>query len=74
MQLQVRARRYQFEVEILVKARQRQMEIIEVPVRVVYQERGERISHFRPWLDFMRNSGTFSRLIFSRLLHGIFRL
>ncbi len=74
MQLGVRARRYQFEVEILVKARQRKMKILEVPVRVVYQEKGERVSHFRPWVDFMRNSGTFSRLIFSRLIHGIFRL
>lgn len=66
LQLDVKARRYQFEVEILVKACQRGIEIREVPVSVVYQPKGERISHFRPWLDFLRNSATFSRLIFSR--------
>lgn len=73
LQLGVRARRYQFEVEILVKARQHQLEIIEVPVQVVYQARGKRVSHFRPWMDFMRNSATFSRLIFARIIKGIFR-
>ncbi len=74
MQLEVRARRYQFEVEILVKARQQGMDVIEVPVQVVYQPKTLRVSHFRPWLDFMRNSNTFSRLIFSRLIRGLFRL
>ncbi len=66
----VRARRYQFEVEVLVKARRRNIPTVEVPVSVVYQPRGERVSHFRPWLDFCRNSATFSRLIFSRFLPG----
>jgi hypothetical protein len=28
----------------------------------------KRISHFRPFVDFCRNSGTFSRLIFLRIL------
>ncbi len=67
MQLGVRARRYQFEVEILVKARCSRIETVEVPVQVVYQPKGERVSHFRPWRDFCRNSATFSRLIFARL-------
>ncbi len=66
LQLNIEARRYQFEVEILVKAQQQGIEIKEVPVQVVYQRKGERISHFRPWLDFWRNSVTFSRLIFAR--------
>lgn len=72
LQLGVRARRYQFEVEILVRARRMGIETIEAPISVVYQDRGERISHFRPWLDFWRNSATFSRLIFARLF-GMFR-
>ena len=70
LQLDVKARRYQFEVEILVKACQRGIEIREVPVSVVYQPKGERISHFRPWLDFLRNSATFTRLIFTRFFPG----
>ncbi len=72
LQLSVRARRYQFEVEILVKARQQGITTTEVPVRVIYQQRGERVSHFRPWHDFLRNSATFNRLIWARLL-SLFR-
>jgi glycosyltransferase involved in cell wall biosynthesis len=70
MHLGVRARRYQFEVEILVKARRRGIRTVEVPVSVVYQPKGVRVSHFRPWIDFLRNSATFSRLIFSRFFPG----
>jgi len=67
LELGVRARRYQFEVEVLVRARRRGIATVEVPVSVVYQPKGERVSHFRPWVDFGRNSATFSRLIWSRL-------
>lgn len=72
LQLEVKARRYQFEVEILVRARQKGIEALEVPVQVVYQKKGVRVSHFRPWLDFWRNSSTFSRLIFQRIF-SVFR-
>lgn len=67
LRLDVKARRYQFEVEILVLARRRGIPIVEVPVQVVYQPKGERVSHFRPWRDFGRNSITFCRLICYRL-------
>jgi glycosyltransferase involved in cell wall biosynthesis len=67
LQLGVEARRYQFEVEILVKARQQGIETKEAPVQVVYLAKGQRVSHFRPWLDFWRNSSTFCRLIFARI-------
>lgn len=70
LQLDVKARRYQFEVEILVKAGQQGIKIKEAPVSVIYQAKGVRVSHFRPWLDFLRNSACFSRLIF----HRIFRI
>jgi glycosyltransferase involved in cell wall biosynthesis len=68
LQLSVQARRYQFEVEILVKAQRQGIPTTEVPVRVIYQKRGNRVSHFRPWRDFLRNSATFNRLIWERLL------
>lgn len=67
LHLQTTARRYQFEVEILVKAHQQGLKIKEAPVQVMYQEKGVRISHFRPWHDFLRNSMTFSRLICARI-------
>jgi glycosyltransferase involved in cell wall biosynthesis len=72
LQLGTKARRYQFEVEILVKARRQGIETREAPVKVIYQAKGKRISHFRPWRDFLRNSATFNRLIWARLF-SIFR-
>ena len=66
--LGTRARRYQFEVEILVLAVWRGIPIIEVPVRTFYGPIEERVSHFRPWLDFWRNTRTFARLIATRVL------
>ncbi len=67
MGLNIRARRFQFEVEILVQAKRRGIPIIEAPIRVVYSPDGSRVSHFRPFVDFLRNSKTFTRLIFSRI-------
>jgi glycosyltransferase involved in cell wall biosynthesis len=66
--LDVRARRFQFEVEILVRARWAGIPVVEAPVRVFYTPGMKRISHFRPFVDFCRNSETFSRLIFLRIL------
>jgi glycosyltransferase involved in cell wall biosynthesis len=68
LDLRVRARRYQFEVEVLVKAAWHGLPVREAPVGVVYPPAGERISHFRPWVDFGRNSAVFSRLIFQRIV------
>ena len=73
MNLGVIARRYQFEVEILVRAKWTGIPVIEAPVGVNYAPGAERISHFRPFVDFMRNSGTFARLIFRRVFSSLFR-
>ena len=62
-----KARRFQFEVEILVQAKRKGIQVFETPVRVNYNPNGERISHFRPFVDFLRNSSTFTRLIFTRI-------
>ena len=67
LSLKVKARRYQFEVEILVKARWKKMSVVEAPIHVAYAPPGERISHFRPFVDFVRNTLTFARLIVQRL-------
>ena len=68
MNLKVKARRFQFEVEILVKAAWKGIPVIEAPIRVTYQPGSGRVSHFRPFVDFLRNSSTFSRLIFMRIV------
>jgi glycosyltransferase involved in cell wall biosynthesis len=68
LRLGVRARRFQFEVEILVRARWAGIPVVEVPVGVSYTPGMKRISHFRPFVDFCRNSAMFTRLIFLRIM------
>ena len=68
LHLGTKSRRFQFEVEVLVRAVWRGIPIVETPVRAVYGTPEERISHFRPWIDFWRNTRTFARLITMRVL------
>lgn len=49
-------RKFEFEVEVLVRSSWSGIEITEVPVKVFYPEKGKRISHFRPFRDFTRIS------------------
>ncbi len=49
-------RRYEFEVEILVRAAMRGVVVENIPIRVYYPPDGGRISHFRPFRDFTRIS------------------
>jgi len=65
--LEVVARRYQFEVEVLVRAAWQGIPIVEAPISAAYGSTLPRISHFRPFIDFLRNSKTFSRLIIKRV-------
>jgi hypothetical protein len=65
--LPTKAQRFQFEVEILVQAKRKKLTVLETSIRVVYNPDGSRISHFRPFVDFIRNSLTFTRLIFTRI-------
>lgn len=65
--LGVTARRYQFEVEVLALAAWQGIPIVEAPISAAYGSELPRISHFRPFTDFMRNSKTFSRLILRRI-------
>ena len=66
--LDVKARRFQFEVEILVRAAWANIPVIEVPISVSYAKGAQRISHFRPLVDSLRNTRTFYQLITRRLL------
>ena len=49
-------RKYEFEIEVLVRAAWKGVKIISVPVTVYYAPAAERISHFRPFKDFFRIS------------------
>ena len=70
LQLNVVSSRYQFEVEILVKAMWSRLPIVEVPISVNYCPGEQRISHYRPFVDFLRNSAVFNRLIWKRILRA----
>ena len=48
--------RYEFELEIIVKASWRGIKIKNSPIDVYYPPGDERISHFRPFTDFLRIS------------------
>ncbi|MEO6548365.1 MAG: DUF2062 domain-containing protein [Ferruginibacter sp.] len=49
-------RKYEFEIEVLVRAAWKGVKIESVPVTVYYAPKEERISHFRPFKDFTRIS------------------
>ena len=68
LHLGTKSKRFQFEVEVLVRAVWSGIPIIEAPVHAIYGSPEERVSHFRPWLDFWRNTQTFARLIATRIL------
>ena len=49
-------RRFEFEVEVIVKAAWRGVKVVNVPVKVHYDPPSERVTHFRPFQDFTRIS------------------
>lgn len=60
--------RYAFEVEVLVRAVWAGLEVKNIPVGVYYPPATERVSHFRPGMDFFRISVLNSALCLAALL------
>ncbi len=48
--------RFEFEVEVIVKSAWKGINIESVPIQVFYPPEKERISHYRPFIDFVRIS------------------
>ena len=48
--------KYEFEIEVLVRAAWKGVKVLSVPVAVYYPPKEERVSHFRPYKDFFRIS------------------
>ncbi|MFR9572328.1 MAG: DUF2062 domain-containing protein [Rikenellaceae bacterium] len=48
--------RYEFEVEVIVRAAWRGIKVFNIPIRVYYPPAEERVSHFQPLKDFSRIS------------------
>jgi glycosyltransferase involved in cell wall biosynthesis len=61
-------RKYEFEVEVLVRLAWRGVKVFSVPVNVYYAPKDERVSHFRKVHDFTRISIVNSILVFMALL------
>lgn len=61
-------RRYEFEVEIIVRAAWRGVKVENVPIKVYYAPDDKRVSHFRPLRDFTRISLLNSVLVLYALL------
>jgi predicted LPLAT superfamily acyltransferase len=62
-------RRYDFEIEILVRSLWEGIPALSVPIHVFYPDREKRVSHFLPFKDNARLSMLHTRLVLMRLLH-----
>lgn len=60
--------RYEFEVEVLVRAAWKGLKVENVPIKVYYPPADERVSHFRPLRDFTRISILNTYLVLVALL------
>ena len=62
-------RRFEFEIEVIVRAAWKGIPVISVPVSVYYASPEERISHFRPFIDFTRISILNTLLVFISFIY-----
>jgi len=62
--------RYEAELEILVRCAWRGIRLISIPVQVYYAPEGERVSHFRPGMDFFRISLLNTLFVFLAVVYG----
>ncbi len=62
-------RKYEFEIEVLVRAAWKGIRIAQVPVKVFYPEKEKRVSHFRPVRDFTRISILNTFLVLATFLY-----
>jgi uncharacterized protein (DUF2062 family) len=62
-------RKFEFEIEVLVRAAWKGVPVKSVPVQVYYAPNEKRISHFRPFTDFFRISVLNTILVFLAFLY-----
>ncbi len=61
--------KYEFELEVLVRASWKNIDIITIPVDVYYPDKEDRVTHFRPFKDFLRISVLNTILVTLALLY-----
>jgi glycosyltransferase involved in cell wall biosynthesis len=62
--------RYEAELELLVRAAWSNIPLIPIPIHVYYPEKSERVSHFRPGMDFFRISLLNTLFVFVAIFYG----
>ncbi len=67
-QLNIKAKKYGFETEVLAKAAWAGLELVTVPVKTTYKPAKERISYYRPFIDTLRISWVHTKLVLRNLL------
>ena len=63
--------RYEAELELMVFASWRGVQLVPIPINVYYPPREERVSHFRPGKDFARISLLNTVLCFLAIVYGL---
>lgn len=66
--IKLRTNKFEFEIEAMVKSSWKGIELKNVPIRVLYDE-SERISHYRPTIDFLRISALNTLLVLVALIY-----
>lgn len=61
-------RKYEFEIEVIVRAAWKGVEVTDVPIQIYYAPKETRVSHFRPFRDFSRVSVLNTILVIYALL------
>ena len=61
-------RKYEFEIEVIVRAAWKNIKVLSVPIQVYYATGDERVTHFRPLRDFTRVSVLNTVLVLIALL------
>lgn len=62
--------RYEAELALLVRSAWRGISILPIPINVYYPPKEERVSHFRPGMDFFRISVLNTIFTFAAILYG----
>ncbi|MDW7693437.1 DUF2062 domain-containing protein [Flammeovirgaceae bacterium SG7u.111] len=61
--------RFEFEVEVIVKAAWKDIDVVNIPIQIHYDPPEERVTHFRPFQDFSRISVLNTYLVTLTLLY-----
>lgn len=69
-QMKLLSSRYEAELALLVRSAWRGINILPIPINVYYPPKEERVSHFRPGMDFFRISVLNTFFTFAAILYG----